>query len=172
MDPTLLISKEEWLGYIKPKKYDSNYLLLCLMYGDDYGATDYARKIADEKGLKIIKICWRFNKPKGIEKIAIYKTPFDFLRLIRDADYVVTNSFHATAFCINFNKQFTVVARKVYNSRLSDLISTFNLNDKYVTSEFSLENALSPINYEEKNLILKELREKSIKVLKNYIYDN
>ncbi|UTW68393.1 polysaccharide pyruvyl transferase family protein [Anaerobacillus sp. HL2] len=52
------------------------------------------------------------QKKLGVDKIAIYKSPFEFLRYIRDAEYIVTNSFHGTAFALNFNKQFITVGRQ------------------------------------------------------------
>ena len=51
----------------------------------------------------------------------------DFLALIDNAKYVITDSFHATAFSINFNKQFIIVYPGKYSTRLQIILEILNL---------------------------------------------
>ena len=54
--------------------------------------------------------------------------PLEFLGLVRGAEYVISNSFHATAFAIIFEKPFTVFKRKEkINTRLQDILFLLNL---------------------------------------------
>ena len=58
-----------------------------------------------------------------------------FLAYIYYADYVITDSFHATAFSVIFEKQFGVVLKKQYqalNGRLISILDTLNLRDRVV----------------------------------------
>lgn len=160
LDPTLVLSKSEWGNYLSPKIINNRkkYLLLFLIYNEDNNATKYARKIADEKGLEVVQLNWKPFKKDGVDKIVLYKTPFEFLRYIRDADFVVTNSFHGTAFAINFNKEFITVARKEFNTRLENILEDFNLKDRYVEKEFEVSNLQKTINYDEVNNKLDEKR--------------
>ena len=58
IDPTLQISKEEWTKIASKKLVKEQYLLLFLLYNEDNGASEYAKKVAKEKGLKIVKLSW------------------------------------------------------------------------------------------------------------------
>ncbi|AOS98779.1 hypothetical protein ESP131_00030 [Exiguobacterium sp. U13-1] len=167
LDPTLVLSKKEWEHYLNPKKSNNKkkYLLLFLIYNEDNNATKYAREIADEKGLEVVQLNWKPVKKDGVDKIVLYKTPFEFLKYIRDADFIVTNSFHGTAFAINFNKEFVTVARKEFNTRLENILEDFNLKHRYVEKEFKISKLKETINYDEVNNILDEKRLES-----NYFY--
>lgn len=167
LDPTLLFDKKKWMKYLKSEKIKEKYVLLFLLYNEDNGASDYAKKIANAKGIKVIQICWNPLKKRNVDKLALYKSPFTFLRYVRDAEYIVTNSFHGTAFAINFNKQFITVQRKEFNSRLESILRLCRLSDRYISKDFILSKILKDINYQNVNEILKDEREKSLEYLKN-----
>lgn len=135
IDPTLLLKKEEWLKIASPRLVKEPYLILMLLYNEDNHATEYARKIADEKGLKLVKISWEMKKPRMVDQLFTHRSPADFLSLFYYADFVVTNSFHGLAFSINLEKQFVVVPRNEFNSRIESLLRLVNLSSKLVTSE-------------------------------------
>ena len=68
-----------------------------------------------------------------------HASPMDFVRLIAGADYVVSNSFHATAFSLIYRKDFCVAARTDHsNSRMLSLLKDFGLESRYAGS-FSKE---------------------------------
>ncbi len=115
MDPTLMLDKEEWLKIASPRLVKEPYLILMLLYNEDNHATEYARKIADEKGLKLVKISWEMKKPPLVDQLFTHRSPADFLSLFYYADFVVTNSFHGLAFLLNLEKQFIMVPRKAQN---------------------------------------------------------
>ncbi len=118
IDPTLQLSKKEWLQIASKRLLKEKYLILMLLYNEDNGATELARKIADKKGLKLVKISWELKKPAMVDQLMTHRSPQDFLSLFYYADFVVTNSFHGTAFSINLEKQFLVIPRSEFNSRI------------------------------------------------------
>ena len=63
-------------------------------------------------------------------------SPEQWLALIDNAAYVVTNSFHGTAFSINFGKEFFVkyIPRSIANSRLETILNMFSLQSREITS--------------------------------------
>ena len=134
IDPTLQITKEEWLKLSSKRLVKENYVVLMLLYNEDNGATEYARKLANDRGLKLVKISWEFKKPKKVDKLFTHRKPADFLSLFNYADFVVTNSFHGLAFSINLNKQFIVVPRNEFNNRIDNLLSIVGLNNRLVHS--------------------------------------
>ena len=106
IDPTLQLTKDEWLRLASPRLVKQPYLILMLLYNEDNHATEYARKIADKKGLKLIKISWEMKKPPMVDQLFTHRSPADFLSLFANADFVVTNSFHGLAFSINLERDF------------------------------------------------------------------
>ena len=69
IDPTLQIDQADWKKIASPRLIKEKYLILMLLYNEDNGATEYARKIADEKGLKLVKISWELKKHKKVDTL-------------------------------------------------------------------------------------------------------
>ncbi len=67
IDPTLQISKDEWNRLANKRLVSEKYLLLFLLYNEDNGASEYARKIADNTGLKLVSP----ERIKNIEKSTV-----------------------------------------------------------------------------------------------------
>ena len=122
VDPVLLLDKEEWEKIevdVKPKK---PYILLYLVpYQKE--AVEYAVKIAKEKGMKIVMGSRSFKNLNL--KHAGNSSPQKFLGLIKNADMIVTNSFHGTAFSVIFEKKAVVMLNnsRGYNVRSRDLLA-------------------------------------------------
>ena len=145
-DPTLMLDKEEWLKIASPRLVKEPYLILMLLYNEDNHATEYARKIADEKGLKLVKISWEMKKPPLVDQLFTHRSPADFLSLFYYADFVVTNSFHGLAFSLNLEKQFVMVPRNEFNSRIESLLRLVGLEDRLI-NEGNISIAKDRIDY-------------------------
>jgi len=108
VDPTLLLEKEEWYNIIPPEriiegKYILYYSVNCRKY-----SWNVAKKISKATGLKVINLT---EHPKIIRSgfKNYYKAgPLEFLNILKNAEYVVTNSFHGTVFSALFNKKLVV----------------------------------------------------------------
>ena len=148
IDPTLMIDKQEWIQIASHRLVKEPYLILMLLYNEDNHATEFARKIADEKKLKLVKISWEMKTPRSVDKLFTHRSPADFLSLFNYADFVVTNSFHGLAFSINLEKQFVVVPRNEFNSRIESLLKTFDLSERLVNNENFLNVSREIINYD------------------------
>ena len=132
---------------------------------DSQDLLNCAYKIAQQKGLKTVLICnGRKSRFKNIDYIAANLTPDYYIWLFRNANYIVTNSFHGVSFSINLAKQFSVFRRDKYNSRLESILSLMELTDRYITiDEYS--SAFAMIDYSNVNREKQELRERSIQFL-------
>lgn len=178
VDPTLLLSKQEWNDIVKddasftPK---GPYILL-YMIGVPY--TEYLqcyKPIVEyyKKKLKIPVYAitpFSFIKIKGTDKSLNKLTPWGFIKAIRSASFVISSSFHGIAFSVIHNKNF--VALKTNNStRISNLLNSVGLSHKYIDPrlEKNIEVQLTPIDYSSVNISLKKLREESINWLTNAI---
>lgn len=168
LDPTFMLNKEEWKPYMSKRIVKEEYLLIYTPYNtlDKKAIFDAAREIAKEKGLKVVTFSWDWRKDKMADKTITYATPGDFLSLMHYADYVVTNSFHGTAFSINLNKEFSVFMPSAFSTRISSIIDLCGLNGRMVTDRFNLAKAKEAIDYTIVNEILDKERNKSIEFLK------
>lgn len=165
IDPTLLLTKKEWLTLASKRLIKERYLILMLLYNEDNHATEYARKIADDRGLKLVKISWEMKKPKLVDILMTHRQPSDFLSLFYYADYVVTNSFHGLAFSINLEKQFIIVPRNEFNSRIESLLRLVGLEDRLISSEEMLFKYADRIDYKKINHVLNCERKKADKFI-------
>lgn len=127
MDPVFLLSKEEWE---KLDNYNtgSGYILVYDFDRSDK-VKDAVTRLAEESGCKIYSI----YDVDYADKCFSSKGPLAFISLVHNADYVVSNSFHATAFSIIFEKQFWVFNRREgINTRMQDLTSSLEIADRLI----------------------------------------
>lgn len=169
IDPTLQISSKQWSMIASKRLVKKRYLILMLLYNEDNNATNIARKIADELGLMLVKISWDLFKDKRIDKLFTHKSPEDFLSLFKNADYVVTNSFHGLAFSLNFEKQFSIIKRNEFNSRIESLLSLTQLYDRMIQDEVDMDIVRKTIDYSNVNLILDKEKNKAKEFLSEYL---
>lgn len=170
IDPTLQIRKETWISMASRRLVKEKYCVLMLLYNEDNHATEYARKIANAKGLKLVKVSWEMKKPPMVDRLMTHRSPTDFLSLFYNADFVVTNSFHGLAFSINFEKQFVVVPRDEFNSRIESLLQLTGLEDRMVSSEQdALGAACREIAYEPVREVLERERKRATEFIRENI---
>lgn len=170
LDPTMMLSIKDWNDlYIQSKLNIKEKYLLIYMLGNVPRMYDYAKEIADKYGYKIIKFGWDYLKPKNVDKIYRFSSPVDFIYLFQNAQYIVTNSFHGTAFAINFNKPFITIPPDENNARFNSILDMTNLQSKNMYKGLNIEEATKKIDYNQINDILNKKREEAINFLKNNI---
>ena len=93
-----------------------------------------------------------------------------FLWLIQHASCVVTNSFHALAFCSVFRKRFAAVYPKDYGVRLNDYLDLVGLKSRhFIPGESALQDVLSDIDYDRVDGILREKRAETMAYLEKLL---
>lgn len=167
IDPTLLFSKETWGKYASSRIEKSPYVLIYTPYNtvDSSIIFHSARKLADKYGLKVVTFSWTAKKDSRVDRTILFADPGDFLSLMLNANYVITNSFHGTAFSINLNKQFWVFQPSAFSTRIESILNLTNLKDRMLCEELKDENIYT-IAYDDVNTILESERNKSIDFLK------
>ena len=142
-DPVMLLEKEAYISLAVTPRYEK-YLLLYSVHRDAE-IFNVANRIAKGKGLKTVLIgdFAILGKCDAIFKSA---GPREFIGLVMNADYIVTNSFHCPAFSLMFNKNFTVMIPKVNASRVINLLHVAGLEQRLITNK-SDHIDLEPIDY-------------------------
>lgn len=173
LDPTLLLKKEDYMEITSDSVVDGDYLLIYELLKNPQ-VDIVARQIAKQHNLKLVKIFIplisnrvnRFNR----EFIFVSPSPAEFLRLFADAKFVVTNSFHGTAFSIIFEKQFLSLETEGRTSRIESLLQIIGAVDNayFRDEKFDIE-CLEHLNYKEINAKLNLYRQQSMDFMKNCI---
>ncbi len=175
IDPTLLLNVNDWGKIIEEKKIKKPYLF-CYYLGTDPIHREKALQIAKQKCLKIVTLPCLTSKNKADKGFGDYRlysvSPGQLLYLIKNAQCVLTDSFHASVFSILYHKPFMVFDRLVdgkdggMGSRIDTLLGTFHLEqcrgDIHAPGGTPMEG-----DWEQVEAILAEERKKSLAFLKH-----
>lgn len=122
-DPVFLLSAQEWNEIADGTGEGENYVLVYDFYNDDNIKSE-AFRVAQERNAKIYAIC-PVELPYA-DKNFVFSGPEIFVSLIKNAAYVVSNSFHGTVFAMIYNVPFKVVNRPDgLNVRMHDLLERY-----------------------------------------------
>lgn len=168
-DPVILLDAEQWLKEIPNKRlYDEPYIFAYFL-GKSAEYRDAVTKFAKQKDLKIVTEPHMDSYNKADENFGDY-TPFDigpaeFVNLIRNAEYVFTDSFHGSVFSMLYQKQFLVFNRysdnssSSKNSRIDSFCKNYGLSDRRYNG--NIADVENKINYEDVLGKVDEHRQKS-----------
>ena len=164
IDPIMLLSPADYVRLCKGKKLpnpDGNMAVYVL---DENTQTDaFVEKLSKHNGLKP----YRINS-----KVENYSAPITerqqpplegWLKAFDEAEYIVTDSFHACVFSIIFNKPFICLGNSFRgNTRFNSLLCMFGLEDRMIDCNVSLIDLPdSPIDWSSVNDILAEKRKEA-----------
>lgn len=164
LDPTLLMSKEEWSQYADDSYKGKEYVLTYNLHHDPE-IDKCAKAIASKYHLQIRNISYNWHDIVRHGHLDWCPTVEGFLGLIKNAKYVVADSFHATAFSIIFEKSFVVITPEVASSRLSSLLKMLGLDDHNINKFTSLKVIEQPIDYIRVKSIIATKQRESISFL-------
>lgn len=170
LDPTLLLQRtdyEKLIEEVRTLPSEGQILVHVLDKNKDkYMLVD---KIAKPNGWTKFEVNCKVDEHEVTEPIEqrIQPPVEQWLRGFKEAEFVVTDSFHATVFSIIFNKQFIVYANQSRGAaRFQSLLSLFGLENRMVYASDEYDNLnMKPIDYESVNSKLAELRKYSLTFL-------
>ena len=175
-DPSLLLDKDEWLK-IFPKKtlVEGEFLLLYVQsYSfDPYpNIVSFTQRMAERLGLKVV-VLMGLKEGYAVDGASVFETagPFEFLQLFRDARFVITTSFHGTAFALNFGKDFYSVVKNIdgEDCRIADFLRQCSAEHHLleIDSLESVENLPEAGTAEKETLGLQQFRNQSLGFLRD-----
>ena len=174
LDPTMLLTQNEWDSVSSKQIVNEDYAIF-YFFSNSYNVRKKSEEFCKKNNLKMVLIPYakqeyNFYDSKG-ESIRINDIgPKEFVSMIKYAKYVFTDSFHGAVFSIIYNKPFVVFERNKkghvsMNSRLYDLLDTFELKDRLINDYENL-NDVGEIDYSYVNIILDKEKNKSLSFLK------
>lgn len=177
LDPTLMISKEDYQPILddwQDKSHLKEKYIAHMLLDDSKKLKDGSQKIANYLKAKI-------NYIKGKEKRFLWKKYFAYnkvsqwLTYLKDAELVITDSFHCTVFSLIFHKKFVVVSNpKRGVARLETLLGKVGLKERFFTNiEDVMKNGIldKEIDYIEVDKKLEVHRKYSMEFLKKALED-
>lgn len=171
VDPTLLLNKTDYDELIPvDKKEDEKFIFVYFLKHDTTAplTSSFVNMVARKYNLKVIHFFVDMpNKVfKNNSESFYFNGPRDFLWYIKNAEMVITNSFHGTIFSILYEKPFYTYVVKSMASRVTDLLEGLGLEDRIIRGYKKLEDVNFEIDFIEPHRILEEKRESSLEFLK------
>lgn len=166
LDPVLLLSKSEWSS-IAIKPTENKYLLIYTVPQSPL-VRKHAEFVATVMGLHIIELTSAAKKVSGKEYRQVVG-PRQFIGYFQNASYIVTTSFHGTAFSIKFEKQFsTIRLGSSTDDRAWNLLEQVELQNHIVSND-NVYDKLKIIDYQSVSIKLKQYIDKSISYIRESI---
>ena len=170
-DPVFLLDKKQWESKLALDRIEGikrKYILLYFV-AKQRDSIEFARKIARERQLELVYININAEKniPSDFTNI-IGIGPIEFLSLIRNAEIIITTSFHAMAFSLIFNKDFYYELCKDgsnNNSRLVNLANICGVGNREIINQEQGE--ASEIDWKKVNDRIEQYAEESSEILLN-----
>lgn len=165
IDPVLLAGKDVYQEIATSHKPKKNYLLFFSLWKNDE-ALHIAKEKAISEGLELVEMYSMVESVKD-RKILQCLTPNQFITLFKEASYVVSNSFHGTAFSILFHKPFICIGHNFAKSRFYSLLDMLRLQDRLVDVANQKKLDFTNINWESVDKILSCKINESILFIEN-----
>lgn len=169
LDPTLLMDADAWSEYVKPMKKPEKYVLVYQIHANS-DLDHYAVKFAEKAELPLLRVSPLLHQAKRSGKFVYCPDISGFLDLIKNAAYMVTDSFHGTAFAINFNTQFVeVLPNTGTSSRNQSILELTGLTDRIVRDLNDFSYIDQEIDFKEANEKIGTSRIESIRILEEML---
>lgn len=177
-DPTILFTSKEWSESIEEKPFTEGKYLFCYFLGNNPIQREFVKRVKDITGYKIVQLqhCDEFiASDENFPDEAPYNVgPKEFIRLIRDAEYVFTDSFHCSVFSMLYSKRFFTFRRYASdgtvstNGRIYSLLSLVDLEDRLLRGDEDAKPLLEQaIDYTKVHEKLDNLRQ----FTRNFVFD-
>ena len=172
VDPTFLLDVKDWSNIAsKANMAESGEYVFCMFLTDKFAHWKAAYSFAKKKGLRLAIV--PYGGFSYMQKGALYTAASvgDWLALIRDARYVITDSFHVAVFSIIYERQFYIFQRfkeneyTSQNARVDNLLEITGTKDHYIRYGSCRIAVNKDINYRE----IKEMLKKEIETSKQFL---
>lgn len=177
LDPTLMIDREDYQPILddwKDKSHLKKKYIAHMLLDDTEQLRDGSKKIANYLRAEINHIKGKSFNILG-KTITLYNKVSQWLTYLKDAELVITDSFHCTVFSIIFHKKFVIVANPARGiARLETLLGKVGLEDRFFTNiDGVLKSGIldKDIDYQEVDKKLEVHRKHSMDFLKKALED-
>lgn len=165
LDPTLLLTAEEWDRVIPTTEEKGDKYILVYGIGKVAFNMEYIYAFAKKHNYKVRILSGTASAEDTYDKITT-AAPDSFIQLIKNAEFVFTSSFHGLAFSIIYGKQF-YASYSTNSNRAQTLLEFLGIKDRLLTKGTPIPDNSTPIDFLKVNEKLVALRDNSLTYLKS-----
>lgn len=145
LDPTLLLTSMEWNKFLPTETYSGQRYALVYIMGPNAFDMNEVKKFTDSNGLKLI-VLRGYATTKETDTNITSAGPYEFIRLIKNAEYVFSTSFHGLAFSIIYEKEF-LTSFMSNSGRAESLLNQLGIKGRLLPPKSHIPQDLPPIDY-------------------------
>ncbi len=148
LDPVFFLKKEAWqrAERIPEKAREGRYIFLYVTEPNKTMSA-YAEELKEETGLPVIEVRAGQQGTDAGFTVDYTAGPSEFLGYIHNAEYVVSNSFHAAAFSIIYEKKFLIFVHRSLGARVRNILKLHGLSEK-LCGEGEIPDIHEPVDWE------------------------
>lgn len=168
LDPTLLHDSSYWSKMIRDEM-PKDYILIYQLHNNAQ-MMEYAYNLAKKTGLQLITMSSTAQHLAHRGSTHVFMpTLSEWLGYIKNARFMITDSFHGTAFAINFNTQFVNVLPEGTATRNQSILELTGLQNRVVTNYEDFSPFENQIDYNSVNNVIQEKRKESLEILEKML---
>ena len=164
LDPVLLLDEKEWSERIPRRACKERYILVYQIHPNK-AFEQYTDAFAKRTGLKLYRISHCIHHAVRCGRFLCGPPPEDFLYYIKNASYLLTDSFHGTAFAVALNTPFVNVLPNAYSERIHSLLHMIGCEDRIVRDYDDFSIIDREIDFSAVNEKIRTERQRSIAML-------
>lgn len=168
LDPTLLISHQQWMELLPERQPREKYVLIYQLVPNK-AFEKYALEFAKRHNLKLLRISPNIHHALRSGKLIYCPSIEDFLWYIQNAEYLLTDSFHATAFAIGLNTQFIDILPNRASERIESILQIAGIRNRILQDYQDTVIEQTNICFEQVNKRIAVEREQSLAVLRRFL---
>ena len=166
LDPTLMLGRDEWAGIARMPRGVKRPYLLVYQLNKSKAFVDYVEAMAARYGLDVVKVSYGVYDVMRSAKTLIAPSVEEFVGLFLNASYVVTDSFHATAYSLNFGVPFTAIAPERFSTRIASVLALTGTEDRMLSDMSDTAMYERPVDFGQAQGALGAMRAESLSFLK------
>lgn len=175
-DPALLLDSDEWDETATPDRIIKEPYIFCYFMGNNPWQRKFVLELKKKTGCKVVSLLhldqYIASDEDYVDEAPYDVSPADFVNLVKNADYVCTDSFHGTVFSIIYGrkfftfKRFSEKATLSTNTRIDTLLKRMELKERLVLEKNTVDEMLErTIDFDVVHDRLVEFRKDSLKYL-------
>ena len=147
IDPTLMLTQDDW-AELHSDDVPKEPFILIYQLNRNHEFDEYAKRLSEKLGLPLYRIAYGVNERRAGVHTIVCPTVEQFVSLFMSAEYVVTDSFHGTAFSMNLSKKFVSISPGRVSGRIMNLLEMTGETGQYLQDYRDLSVVDNPIDYQ------------------------
>lgn len=147
IDPTLMLTRDDWGQLRDDSVLPSEPYILIYQLNRNHEFDEYAQRLSVRLGLPIYRIAYGVHEKRKGEHTVVCPSVGGFVSLFMNAEYVVTDSFHGTAFSMNLGRKFVAISPGRFSGRIMNLLEMTGETNHYLDDWHDIDVADQTIDY-------------------------